>query len=278
MASPSAPPPPPPPPPHGEGSSKSSHSLEAFGIDPGTMAELYLYAHKASCYEDIRRKLLILKEVKPDELEDAARALLNGYYAVKEFVENKIEQSEVEVSALEHRLDEMKQMLEITRNVPLADPIKQQPASFAALSTPIPNRIYKDRLLWGLLPRTFGPYEHVDRIWQGNTNPQRLEVVARSLAPGPLRNAFSSFGPRYGMSYFENQKRLNEVELDAARRTLREFRILRDVHNRALVEAYSDKIGKTTTHDAGGSTVQEGNTRKDKGKKPQKSPKKKGDK
>ncbi|MED6133735.1 hypothetical protein PIB30_030824 [Stylosanthes scabra] len=76
--------------------------------------------------------------------------------------------------------------------------------------------------------------------------------------------------------------RVNEVELDTARHTLREFRIFRDVHNMALVEAYSsDKTGNTTTHDAGGSLCRqgfEGNTRKDKGKKAHKSPKEKGDK
>ncbi|MED6216549.1 hypothetical protein PIB30_008534 [Stylosanthes scabra] len=163
--------------------------------------------------------------------------------------------------------------------------LEQQPAFANLMSTPIPNRIYKDSLLWNLLPRTFGPFEHVDRLWQdfleGKTNPRRLEIGSRSLAPGPLslRNAFSTVGPLYGMSYFQNQMRVNEVELDAARRTLREFRIFRDVHNMQLVASYSsDKIGNTTTHDAGGSTVQEGNTRKDEGKKPQKSPKKKGDK
>ncbi|MED6164600.1 hypothetical protein PIB30_091747 [Stylosanthes scabra] len=285
MASPSAPPPPPPPPPHGEGSSKSSHQhpLEAYGIEPGTMAELYLYANNASCFEDIQQKIL---RVKPEELENAARALVLGYYEFKYFVENKIDLTEVEVSGLEHRLEETRQLLEISKNVPLADAIKQQPARFANLmSTPIPNRIYKDRLLWSLLPRTFGPYEHVDRLWQdvleGKTNPRRLEIVDRSLAPAPLalRNAFSTVGPLYGMSYFQNQMRLNEVELDAARRTLREFRIFRDVHNRSFVEAYSDKTGNTTTHaDFCGTTVQEGNTRKDKGKKTQKSPKKKSDK
>ncbi|MED6149898.1 hypothetical protein PIB30_067049 [Stylosanthes scabra] len=255
MASPSAPPPPPPPPPHGEGSSKSSHQhpLEAYGIDPGTMADLYLYAHNASCFDDLRLKFL---QVKPEEMENAARAILNSYFGFKAFIENKIEQSEVEVSALEHRLEETKQLLEITKTVPLPDAIMQasHPTAFDNLSTPIPNRIYKDRLLWGFLPRTFGPYEHVDRLWQdfleGKTNPRRLEIAARSLAPAPLRNAFSTIGPRYGMSYFQNQMRLNEAELDAARRNLRDFRIFRD----------------------------EGNTRKDKGKKTQKSPKKKSEK
>ncbi|MED6169589.1 hypothetical protein PIB30_022525 [Stylosanthes scabra] len=80
-------------------------------------------------------------------METAARAILTGYFTFKAFVENKIEQSEVEVSALEHRLEETKQLLEITKTVPLLDAIMQRPAAFANLGTPIPNRIYKDRLL-----------------------------------------------------------------------------------------------------------------------------------
>ncbi|XLS78410.1 hypothetical protein HN51_062635, partial [Arachis hypogaea] len=78
------------------------------------------------------------------------------------------------------------------------------------------------------------------------------ELIIRE-AYGTYRSAFA-VGRQYGFQYYyKDQLRQNQLELEAARRSLREFRIMQDIHNQAIVEGYharNEGVHDTTEQDS----------------------------
>ncbi|XLS56537.1 hypothetical protein HN51_006292 [Arachis hypogaea] len=265
--------------------------LKAYGIDPERVEELY-FKNREACYDDILNMLL---DVKPGQRVYAMKAILDGYFAMKEFVDSKINQTEIEITALEHRVKESKNLVEMTKSISTLGKVpfppdldkKAEPGDPATLK-PFPHppcptclrkdllcspncmtsRFYNDCVLWSLIPRDSDRRTTFDRLRKNfmefEVNPRRFEIV-KTLAYGTYRSAFYVSRQHGYQYYYEDQLRQNNLELEAARRTLREFRIMRDIHNKAMVEGYN-----TRNEGIPDTTEQKRNTKKDKGKKVQK--------
>ncbi|QHO10208.1 uncharacterized protein [Arachis hypogaea] len=264
MASPPEPPPPPPPelpppPPDGEGLFESLDP--SLGIKPESMASLY-FKDLDTCGSEMRDMVM---QVEPHKRADAMLAILEGYFKVRHYIYNRIMQGEIEVAALEHRLENSRQLAELSKSVTESESeastlpsvnTKQLPAGS---STPLHS-----------LP---GYAETMKALEEDDPVPE-LGEVANSLYFRALRTRLP-----FGITrYYENQMKEDEIELDAARRALREFRIMDDLQDHVIHESYhsgNPEIihGADARIEQFGDTMQEQNATKDKGKKIQNPPK-----